>query len=127
MFVCCEIIGWIHEGVTRSVVKEYNQGGHNCAQYPCHVTRPEINFLHRQCRDVLQTDEIIPAKATVSPGCDPCRRPQKKYVFLTEMSQFIQPYRVALSNYIRPTRRHIYPHKHANYVFQHTTENRLDP
>ena len=81
MYVCCEIIGRIHEGVTRSVVKEYNQGGHNCAQYACHVTRPEINFLHRQCRDVLQTDEIIPAKTTVSPGCDPRRRPQKKIRF----------------------------------------------
>ena len=39
----CEIIGWIglHAGGTRIVVQEYNQGGHNYAQYPCHVTRPE--------------------------------------------------------------------------------------
>ena len=72
----------------------------------------DLNLLHRQCRDVLQTDEIIPAKTTVSPGCDPRRRPLKKYVFLTEMSKFIQLYSVAFSNSTRPTRRHIYPHMH---------------
>ena len=82
-----------------------------------------VNFLHRQCQDVLQTDEIIPAKTTVSPGCDPHRRPLKKYAFLTERSQFIQLYRVAFSNSIRPIKRHIYPHMHTKYAFQHTTEN----
>ena len=29
------------------------------------MTRPEPTLLHRQCRDVLQTDQIVPAKTTV--------------------------------------------------------------
>ena len=70
-----------------------------------------------------------PAKTTVSPACDPRGRPLERYVFLTKMSQFIQLYSVALSNSIRPTsmtRRHIYPHMHTKYTFQHTIESRLD-
>ena len=45
--------------------------------------------------------------------CDPRRRPLKKYVFLTEMSQFIQLYRVVFSNSIRPRK------KKASYLSTH--------
>ena len=31
VYVCCEIIGRIHEGVIRIIVKEYNQEGHDYA------------------------------------------------------------------------------------------------
>ena len=51
----------------------------------------------------------------------------KNTFFLTEILQFIQLYGIAFTNSVRPTRRHIYPHMHTKYAFQHMILNRLDP